>query len=374
MTITKDHEDKSSDFDAKTSHVQKNGHQERSLAKGVQLNILIGLAIVAFLFFARSVILPIIIAFIAAMVLKPSVFWLSRWHIPPALSSLLIIGAFFCATAFGFLELSQPAMKWVNNAPQNLEKLRARGEKLFPTEKFKNAVNAVNVLGASPEEPGKPPPVPVQVKEPGKATETLTWTGGMLAGIVETIVLLYMFLVLGDDYLQKILDASDTAREKNQILKISREVQKIISGYMFTVSIINGIFGALVGVGLFFLGIPNAALWGVLAAFLNYIPYFGPIIGIIIVGLVGVVSDGSIARDVLPAIWYLLLHVLEADLVTPILLGRQFTVSPLIVFISLLFWVWLWGPLGALLSMPLLMTIKVIFREIPQLSGVAKFL
>ncbi len=338
-----------------------------------QLGLLLGLAVLAFLYLARSLILPIVVAYVVAMVLQPFVSQLSRWRVPRVLGALLVLGALFGAVSVGFVHLSQPTMSWINDAPQNFARLRQRFDQFYPAEKFQKAIDAADQIGTGKDATNRIVPVTV-TENHHMAGEALTWTGGILGDTVETVVLLYLFLILGDEYLGKILDGSDSPEERHRILKLLRAVQETISRYLLTVTCINLTLGLAVAGGLFFLGVPNAAVWGLLAWLLNYIPYFGPIIGIIIVGLVSLLTGTSFPHEILPPLWYLLLHVTEADFITPLLLGRHFTISPLAIFISLLFWIWLWGPLGALLSMPLLLSLKVVCREFQGLAAVARFL
>jgi predicted PurR-regulated permease PerM len=111
-------------------------------------------------------------------------------------------------------------------------------------------------------------------------------------------------------------------------------------------------------------------MWGVMAALLNFIPYFGPIVGIIVVGLVGFFTLDSFPKEIWPMSWYLVVHVLEADLITPIILGRRFTLDPVMILISLMFWTWLWGISGALLAVPILVSANVVCARVPSLSNI----
>jgi predicted PurR-regulated permease PerM len=115
-------------------------------------------------------------------------------------------------------------------------------------------------------------------------------------------------------------------------------------------------------------------MWGMVVAILNYVPYFGPVVGVTLLAAVGLLTFDSLPRGLLPPGWYLLLHLLEANLITPILLGRRFTLNPVVIFISLIFWTWLWGVPGALLSVPILVSIKVISDHLPRLSPVSELL
>ena len=172
------------------------------------------------------------------------------------------------------------------------------------------------------------------------------------------LVLLYLMLASGDLFLQKLVHMMPTFREKKSAVEISHEIQQNISNYLFSVSLINIGLGVLVSVGLYWLGVPNAAMWGTLVAVLNFVPYFGPVVGVIVLATVGLLTFDTLWRGVLPPAWYQLLHLLEANFVTPMLLGSRFTLNPVVIFVSLIFWTWLWGVPGALLSVPILVSIK----------------
>ena len=165
-----------------------------------------------------------------------------------------------------------------------------------------------------------------------------------------------------------------TLRDKKRAVEISHEVQQNISQYLFSVSLINIGMGLLVGVGLYLMGVPNAAMWGLFVAVLNFVPYFGPVAGVIALGTVGLLTFDTLGKGLLPTAWYLVLHLLEANLVTPMLLGRRFTLNPVVIFVSLIFWTWLWGVPGALLSVPILVSIKVVCDRVPALSPVSELL
>src|SRR6185436_20583899 len=157
-------------------------------------------------------------------------------------------------------------------------------------------------------------------------------------------------------------------------VEISHEIQQNISNYLFSVSSINIGLGMVTSVGLYLMGVPNAAMWGILAAVLNFVPYFGPVAGVIVLATVGLLTFDTLGRGLLPPAWYLLLHLVEANLVTPVLLGRRFTLNPVVIFVSLIFWTWLWGVPGALLSVPILVSIKVVCDRVPAMTHVSELL
>jgi predicted PurR-regulated permease PerM len=249
--------------------------------------------------------------------------------------------------------------------------------KNFPRlARFNLAAAAVNNLGATEEEKkaaqAKAPMV--EVKDTRGASSILNWTGTFLAGVGETLVLLYLLLASGDLFLQKLVHVMPTMHDKKRAVEISHEIQQNISNYLFSVSLINIGLGLVVGGGLYFMDVPNAAMWGMCVAVLNFVPYFGPVAGVIVLGTVGMLTFDTLWQGLLPPAWYLLLHLLEANLITPVLLGRQFTLNPVVIFVSLIFWTWLWGVPGALLSVPILVSIKVVCDRIPALSAASELL
>jgi predicted PurR-regulated permease PerM len=335
--------------------------------------VLIVLGTIAFLYFARPVVLPVVLACVAGMALKPLIRWLSSGHIPPALSAAVVLCLLVAAVVFGFFQLGRPAMTWMNDAPAHMAQLRQRVQKMFPrVARFNQAADAVNNLGAGEEEQKKV--TTVELKTSRVPSTFINWTGTFLVGVGEALVLLYLLLASGDLFLQKLVHVMPTFREKKSAVEISHEIQQNISNYLFSVSLINIGLGVVVSGGLYWLGVPNAAMWGVLVAFLSFVPYFGPVAGIILLAAVGLLNFDTLWKALLPPAWYLLLHLLEANLITPVLLGRRFTLNPVVIFVSLIFWTWLWGVPGALLSVPILVSIKVVCDRVSTLSSLSELL
>ena len=336
-------------------------------------SVLIVLGTIAFLYFARPVVLPVVLACVAGMALKPLIRWLSYGHIPPAISAAVVLCLLVAAVGIGFFQLGRPAMTWMNDAPARMAELRHRVQRMFPrVARFNQAADAVNNLGAAEEEQKKV--TTVELKTSRVPSSFINWTGTFLVGVGEMLVLLYLMLASGDLFLQKLVHVMPTFREKKNAVEISHEIQQNISNYLFSVSLINIGLGALVSGGLYLLGVPNAVMWGVLVAVLNFIPYFGPVAGILLLATVGLLTFDSLWKGLLPPAWYLLLHLLETNLITPVLLGRRFTLNPVVIFVSLIFWTWLWGVPGALLSVPILVSIKVICDRVPTMSSVSELL
>jgi predicted PurR-regulated permease PerM len=190
----------------------------------------------------------------------------------------------------------------------------------------------------------------------------------------ETIALLFLLLASGDLFLLKLVRIIPRLRDKKQAVEVSRQIQQSISTYLCSVSIINICFGTVVGAAFWALGLPNAVMWGGVAAFANFIPYLGPILGMIAVGLAGLLAFDSFAQGLLPLGAYCALHLIEANVVTPLVLGKRFALNPVIIFVALIFCAFLWGVIGALLAVPLLVTLKAICERVPALSTLGELL
>jgi predicted PurR-regulated permease PerM len=340
-------------------------------ATSVQVALVV-LGAVAFLYFARPVVLPIFLACVGGMTLKPLIRWLSQCHIPPALSAAVVLSLLVAGVTVGFIQLGRPALTWMNEAPRHMTELRQKAQKLFPrAARFSEAAAAVNNLAATEEGQKEPPAVELKTS---RVPIFINWTGTFLAGLGESLVLLYLLLASGDLFLQKLVRVMPTMHDKKRAVDISHEIQQQISNYLLSVSLINLGLGIIVGGGLYWLGVPNAAMWGMMVALFNFIPYFGPVAGISLLAIVGLLTFDTLGQGLLPPAWYLLLHLLEANFVTPVLLGRRFTLNPVVIFVSLIFWTWLWGVPGALLSVPILVSIKVICERVPSMSHVSELL
>ncbi|HEY6169086.1 MAG TPA: AI-2E family transporter, partial [Verrucomicrobiae bacterium] len=339
--------------------------------------VLIVLAAIPFLYFARPVMLPICLASIAAMTLKPLIRWLSCRRIPPALSAAVVLCVLVTVIGIGFFQLGRPALTWMNEAPQHMIELRQRFLKFFPRlVRISQAAAAVDNLGATEEEKKeKQEQAPtVEIKDSRGATSLVNWTGNLLAGAGETLVLLYLLLASGDLFLQKLVRVMPTLRDKKSVVEISREIQQSISNYLFSVSLINMGLGLVVSGGLYLMGVPNALMWGMLVAVLNFVPYFGPIAGVLVLSTMGLLAFDTVWKGLLPPAWYFLVHLLEANFITPVLLGRRLTLNPVVIFVSLIFWTMLWGVPGALLSVPILVSFKVVCDRVPAMFPISELL
>ncbi len=189
-----------------------------------------------------------------------------------------------------------------------------------------------------------------------------------------TIALLFLLLSSGTMFQEKLVRSLPRFRHKKQAVAITNQIQKDISTYLATVSLINAGLGLAIGFGLYAIGLPNAALWGTMAALLNFVPYIGFAIGTTIVFIVGLLTFDTLTAALMPPLVYIACNAIEANAITPILLGRRLTLNAVVVFLAVLIWGWLWGVSGALLAVPLLAMMKVIADRVDGLGGLSEFL
>jgi len=339
-------------------------------AQAVAVVGLFALAIVYTLYFARILLLPIVLTLLISFVLRPIVRTLQRWHIPEALGALIIVGALAGGLVWAVYALSGPASAWLQTAPQMFRHLEQRAHVLKETmQDVRQATDQVHKLTTV----GEPAPV-VSVQTADFATLLVAGTWNAVAGVGVVLILTYGLLATGDMWWRKFLTVLPTFREKQRMIAMARAIEDCISTYLLTVSLINAGLGVAVGVSMALLGMPNPMLWGVMAAVLNFVPYLGAATGIAIVGMVSLMSFPDLGPALLPPATYLALATVEGQVLTPLIHSVRFTLNPVAVLLALFFWGWLWGVPGALLAVPLLVTLRIVCEYNSSLRVFGEFL
>jgi predicted PurR-regulated permease PerM len=331
------------------------------------------LAGIAFAYFGRSILLPLLLAWMIAMTLKPPVLWLRQRRLPSSLAAALVLGTFLLGVGLAVGWLGRPTVEWIQSAPEHVTQLKNKYRNVLqPVVRFSAAASNMGTLDGA--DGSTRPPTPVTVKNDTLLSDMFNWTSDLVAGIGAAIFLTFLFLAEKESLMEKMTPLLLGRRSKRPSFAITVEIQHSISRYLSTISLINIGLGVAVGVAFWFLGMPNAAMWGGFAAILNFLPFFGPTIGIILVGMAGLLAFANPAGALLPVGAYLLLHLMESYLVTPYALGQRFRLNRVIIFLAIMFCAWLWGVIGALLAMPLLVSLKVVSERFPPMHSMAKLL
>ena len=198
----------------------------------------------------------------------------------------------------------------------------------------------------------------------------LAGTRAFVGELFTLLVVLFFMLSSGDSLLRRLVEILPRFRDKKRVVEISDEIERNISGYLATITMMNALVGIANGVSTWLCGLPDPLLWGTLAFLLNYVPILGPFCGMVIFFFVGLFTYSGFWPALLPAGIYLVIHVLEGETITPMLLASRFTLNSVLVIVSLFFWDWMWGVLGALLAVPLLAMLKIVCDRIPAATPV----
>ena len=339
--------------------------------KSIALKGLFIIALFYTVYFARALILPFILAFLLNFLLRPVVRALNKINIPELAGAALVLIALLGGMGYGMIRLSRPAAEWIDKAPESLHQIESKvGFLRKPLEGVNHAVEELKTITRMGAE--KKPEV--EIYPPGIADAVLTGTREVIVKSSIMFILLYFLLASGDLFLRKLIKLFPDLYKKKQIVRIVREVEHHTSRYLYTVTIINMFMGVSIGIGMYLIGMPNPVLWGVMAGFLIFLPYIGPMIGISIVTVVAFLTFSSIGRVLLAPGIYLALETIQGQIVTPMVLGLRFTLNPVVIFVWLIFWGWMWGILGAMLAFPMLAIFKILCDHIQPLALIGEFL
>ena len=340
--------------------------------RSVSLTGLFVLATFYTLYFARDFILPILLAWILSSLLAPIVRLFKRVRIPEPLSALFIILALLGILSYGVYSLSDPVAAWIHRAPQVLTDVRAKLQNFIQpvtqVQQTTKEIDKMTSLGKGEEAPA------VEIKKPGMGEVILRRAKDLLLGGGVMLILLYFLLASGDLFLLKLVKILPTMEDKKIAVEIYRQIEKDVSTYLTVVTLIYIGFGCLIGSAMYLLGMPNPWLWGVMAAVLAYIPYLGALVGVSTVTVVAILTFDDIFRILSVPMVYFTADTIQANLIFPMALGRRLALNPVVIFIWLIFCGWIWSITGALLAVPLLAIIKIIFDHIEQLAPIGEFL
>jgi predicted PurR-regulated permease PerM len=333
------------------------------------------LAFLAALYAARDIVLPVVLAFVLALLLQPPVRMLDRLRLPRVLSAfLLIVVLLGTVVAFG-TALSGPAASWAEKLPQGIPRLQEHLSFLrAPIDAVRNFLHLAEgyVSGQPPSTAGATAPQP-----PADADFWITLFAGsraFVAGLLEMILVLFFLLLAGDIFLRRLVEILPRFSDKRQAIEMSQQIEQDISAYLITVTIMNAVVGLATALVMWLCGVGDPILWGAVAFLLNYVPILGPMAGIVLFALAGLLSADGFWLALLPAALYLAIHLVEGETITPTLLSRRFTLNPVLVILSLIFWYWMWGVPGAILAVPMLAVTKIICDRIRMLAAVGHFL
>jgi predicted PurR-regulated permease PerM len=334
--------------------------------------VLATLAVVYALYIGKEVVLPIVLAVVLKLMLQPVMNVLcDKLRIHQAVAALFLIVCLFGVVAGVAFTISGPASGWIQKIPKVLPDLKQKLQVLQrPIDYLQEAFNEVENMATSARQP--PSASTVAVKEGAGMASTLAFgTVAMLSRFLATMVVLFFLLASGDRLLRGLIEVLPRFSDKRQTVEITTQIQRHIGGYLLTITLMNAAVGIATGLAMWACGLGDPILWGSIAFLLNYVPILGPLAGVCIFLLAGIVTLEWPWLALLPAGLYLLIHIAEGETITPMLLANRLKLNPVIVIVSLFFWHALWGIPGALLAVPLLAVLKIMCDRVDALKPAA---
>jgi len=342
------------------------------------VHLLAVLVFVAACWAGKELLVPVLLGLFLALVANPLVSKLQELRIPRWLAAIVVVFGGVALALTLATQLVVPAGDWLQRAPTALREVapKLKGLVRQVNEANKAAASVVSAAGASASGGSKAQAAAMAQAQPKAPNvwELIKGAPKLLAIVGAVILLSYFFLVYGVDLQRRATALLPFKHQKRLTTEILQTIEAELSRYVLTITIINIVLGCLVAAVLVALGLDlgDALLWGAIGGLLNFAPYFGPVIGVSMLAVVGVVAFDEPSRMLLPPLCYLGLQLLETQVVTPIILGRRWAISPLVVLLWLLFCGWLWGIPGVLLAVPILVCFKIVAERVEGLQGWSK--
>lgn len=359
---------------------------------------LLTLALLYTLYFAKSLLIPILVALLFSLLLSPLVTLFRRFYIPRTLSAILLLTMIGGPVTILAIELAEPAQKWLAQLPKLSTQLTQELDNISLAMN-PDAAPVIKKRALPRKEPSFNPfgwfssdheePIIIEEATPAvnSALSARVMQGGMekiisilgatpvvIAQFLTFIILVLFLLSFGPRLYDSYMEIFPLETNKRRPIALIGRLQKELSRYIVTVTIINTGLGIVTASVFWMLGVDDALLWGALVGLLNFAPYIGPFIALIILGLAGVTQYGMELVSLVPAAVYFGINLLEAQFITPTVLGRHMRLNPLILILWILVWGWLWGPVGVLLAVPLLVCIKLAAGQLNILTGWIKLI
>jgi predicted PurR-regulated permease PerM len=325
------------------------------------------------LYAARDLVLPMVLAFVLKLLLEPAMRLLGRLRLPRTAAALLLILAVFGVLVGLGTALAGPTADWAAKLPEGIPRLQERLAFLSgPIEAVRHFLAQIETYAQG--EGGAPAPAAVSVQPTGLSQALFAGTAGAAGDLFTTLLLLFFLLVSGDTFLRRLVEVLPTYRNKRQAVEISQRIEDDVSAYLATITVVNAVVGLASAAIMWACGVGDPVLWGTVAFLLNYVPILGPMVTAVVFLLAGLLSVETLWLALLPVGLYFAVHIAEGETITPLLLARRFTLNPVLVVVSLVFWHWMWGIPGAILAVPMLAIAKIACDRIASLAALGHLL
>jgi predicted PurR-regulated permease PerM len=339
--------------------------------RNVVLTTILAILIFYTLYFARAVFVPVLLAMLLRLFLQLPMNFLTNRRVPRLVAVFIVMGGLFGGLGLLGSALGGPAADWIAKAPQTFAQVQDRIAFIKrPLQRLQSIAHNIDGIVVAPAAAGKT----VTLAGPGLGGFVAANTQSLVRGLATVVLLLFFLLAAGDTFKRRLVEILPRLSDKKRAVEIVNEIENSISGYLLTITVINAGLGTLTGLAFYLCGMPAAALWGVIAFCFNFVSFVGPLCAAAIFLMAGLLTFDNDWFALLPAGIYLVLIMLEGQLVTPTVLARRFSLNPVAVVVSLIFWFWMWGTPGALLALPMLAAFKIVCDHIRPLTAIGHFL
>lgn len=335
------------------------------------LGVIVAFLIVYTCALADAIVVPVVIAILLGLILAPFVRLLERWHVARAIGSLFAVVMLIALLGATLFALATPAREWMARMPRALAHMETAMREL--RRPFQAASDATRELGKLTDIAGERS-MRVVDATPDLLAQLASSAPIMLASIVVTIFLTFLFLLHGDALLRKFVTLAPHLRAKRDLVLATRQAQHELSLYMITITLINVGLGLATAAALHLMQMPDPLLWGGVAAVLNFAPFLGPLLTAAALTVAGFAEFASPASALAAPGVFLGLHLIEGQVITPHLVGRRLALDPVMVFLALVVLGWIWGATGLLIAVPLMSCAKIIAERMPDGSALATLL
>jgi predicted PurR-regulated permease PerM len=329
------------------------------------------IAALAALYVASPIVLPVILAIVLKLLLQPLVRLTDRVGAPRALGAVFAVALLIAVLAALISGVAGPAASWAGKLPDAIPRVQQKLAFLArPIDSLQWMLGQLEGVTGGGSGLAQVP----RLRSFDVMGAVFNGTATVAAGLFTTLVVLFYLLVSGETFLRRFVEILPSFAEKRQAVEISLHIERNISIYLITVTLINGVVGLLTFCIMWACGVANPLLWGVIAFVLNFVPILGAMVGIVIFLMASVLSLGVTWWVLLPVGLYFLVHVIEGEIATPMLMARRFTINPVAVILALIFWYWMWGVPGAILAVPMLAITKLVCDDLRPLRAFGHFL
>ena len=324
--------------------------------------------VIAGLQFASSLLVPIAVAVLLSLLLGPLVRWMRRYGVAEPVAAGLIVFGTMTVIACAIVVLAAPATEWLRQAPATMHRVEEKLRTVEPVSAIQaTATSVARLAGGAGADSAAPR---IQVAAPGPL-DNMGWTTAHVIGGVLTVVFLTFFsLASGSMFRRKIAYLFPSGTHRTRIKHALYEIENQMSRYLLINTLISIGFGILTGVLLAVVGVPNPFLWGTVAGLLNFIPYLGALVTVVLIGIVTLATFDGTQQTFVACGGFLVLDLLKGHVVGPVILGRRMPLNTVAVLLSLLFWGWVWGIVGVIMAVPLTVMIQVICAHSERFRGV----